>query len=214
MGNIFRIESAELLQVLAHARLTLPSVALTPSLVRGDFEMALEPEVGFTLSGDALWRCGFYHVLPPQKLRVSQGALPIGEKASDKSDAVRVLYCSRFDSAARACWLICPQVVEKRKPSADMTGRVMALLNCEDGFVVTSENFCRIPVLGCVCSSSSCFVAFCARFDLLFQRDVTRVSYVHVRSFKGGKLELTKPASSFVSKHPTFVFGGLNFSES
>jgi hypothetical protein len=165
VGNIFRIESAELLQVLAHALPTLPFVALTPSLVRGDFEMALEPEVGFTLSGDALWRCGFYHVLPPQKLRVSQGALPIGEKASDKSDAVRVLYCACLESAARARWLIGPQVVEKRKPSADMTGRVMALLNCEDGFVVTPENFCKIPVLGCVCSSSCCCFA-----ALLFAR--------------------------------------------
>jgi hypothetical protein len=57
-------------------------------LRRGDYEMALEPEVGFTLSGDALWRCSFYHVLPPQKLKVSQGSLPIGEKASNKSDAV------------------------------------------------------------------------------------------------------------------------------
>jgi hypothetical protein len=51
--------------------------------------MALEPEVGFTLSGEALRLCSFYHVLPLQKLRVSQGSLPIGERALDKSDAVR-----------------------------------------------------------------------------------------------------------------------------
>jgi hypothetical protein len=63
-------------------------IPLTDSLCRGDYEMALEPEVGFTLSGDALWRCSFYHILPPQKLKVSQGSLPIGEKASDKADAV------------------------------------------------------------------------------------------------------------------------------
>ena len=56
---------------------------------RGDYEMALEPEVGFTLSGEALRLCSFYHVLPLQKLRVSQGSLPIGERALDKSDAVR-----------------------------------------------------------------------------------------------------------------------------
>jgi hypothetical protein len=187
-----------------------------PSLARGDYEMSLEPEVGFTLSGDALWKCGFYHVLPPQKLRVSQGALPIGEKASDKSDAVRALRSAIQPARHRSAWVIGSQVVEKRKPSADMTGRVMALLHCEDGFVVTSENYCRIPVLGCVCTiclvAAGCFLR--ALFDSLCHRDVTCFSYVHVRSFKGGKLELTKPASSFMSKHPTFVFGGLNFSES
>ena len=53
--------------------------------------MALEPEVGFTLSGEALRLCSFYHVLPLQKLRVSQDSLPIGERALDKSDAVRTL---------------------------------------------------------------------------------------------------------------------------
>jgi hypothetical protein len=53
--------------------------------------MALEPEVGFTLSGEALRLCSFYHVQPPIKLRVNQGSLPIGERALDKSDAVCVL---------------------------------------------------------------------------------------------------------------------------
>jgi hypothetical protein len=57
-------------------------------VARGDYEMALEPEVGFTLSGEALRLCSFYHVLPLQKLRVSQGSLPIGERALDKLDAV------------------------------------------------------------------------------------------------------------------------------
>ena len=51
--------------------------------------------------------------------------------------------------------LCCLQVVEKRKPSADMHGRVMAVLQCEDGFVVTAENYCRIPVLGCVRAGAS-----------------------------------------------------------
>ena len=111
--------------------------------------MPLEPEVGFTLSGDALRLCQFYHVQPPQKMRVSQGSLPIGERAADRSDAVRDALSVRV--CARACVSDCLgllQVVEKKKPSADMHGRVMAVLHCEDGFVVTAENYCRIPVLG------------------------------------------------------------------
>ncbi len=56
--------------------------------------MALEPEVGFTLSGDTLSRCSFYHVLPPQKLGVSQGSLPIGDKVLIKSNAVRAICTS------------------------------------------------------------------------------------------------------------------------
>jgi hypothetical protein len=56
--------------------------------VRGDYELALEAEVGFTLSGETLRLCSFYHVQPPQKSRMGQGSLPIGERASDKSDSV------------------------------------------------------------------------------------------------------------------------------
>lgn len=47
------------------------------------------------------------------------------------------------------CFIHAVQVVEKKKPDATMNGRVMAVLNCEEGFVVTAENYCRIPVMGC-----------------------------------------------------------------
>jgi hypothetical protein len=69
----------------------LAAAFLTQPRIRGDYEMALEPEVGFTLSGEALRLCSFYHVQPPIKLRVNQGSLPIGERALDKSDAVCAL---------------------------------------------------------------------------------------------------------------------------
>ena len=85
-------------------------------------------------------------------MRVSQGSLPIGERAADRSDAVRdALSALSVRVFARACVSDCLgllQVVEKKKPSAEMHGRVMAVLHCEDGFVVTAENYCRIPVLG------------------------------------------------------------------
>jgi hypothetical protein len=54
------------------------------------------------------------------------------------------------------------QVVEKQAPSAVMSGRVMAVLNCEDGFVVTSQNFCKIPVLGyALCLLQTIGFCFC-----------------------------------------------------
>lgn len=125
--------------------------------------MALEPEVGFTLSGDALSRCSFYHVLPPQKLRVSQGSLPIGDKVSIKSDSVRAFCacCSEHNvEAARQLLTGHQVVVEKKTPSAVMSGRVMAVLDCKDGFVVTSQNYCKIPVLGyALCLLQT--IAFC-----------------------------------------------------
>jgi len=139
--------------------------------------------------------------------------------------------------------LCCLQVVEKRKPSADMHGRVMAVLQCEDGFVVTAENYCRIPVLGCVhagagvvcvcvclclclcvCVSVCVCLRACVRVSVCLCVCVCECCncsaailtaacrYVHVRSWKGGvnsKLEITKPASSFVTKAPTFVFGSV-----
>jgi hypothetical protein len=41
------------------------------------------------------------------------------------------------------------QIVEKvKKLSSDMQGRVMAVLHCDEGFLVTAENYSRIPVLG------------------------------------------------------------------
>jgi hypothetical protein len=150
MGHFLRIENAKLFQVSFACPPTLstwfPAQNLSQPFSRGDYEMALEPEVGFTLSGEALRLCSFYHVLPLQKLRVSQGSLPMGERAADKSDAVcicRGCNCIGCPQLTRAC-----QIVEKKKPDATMQGRIMAVLNCEEGFVVTAENYCRIPVLG------------------------------------------------------------------
>jgi hypothetical protein len=149
MGHLLRVKNTKLFQV-PFARPLLFSCSsnhsLTQPLLRGDYEMALEPEVGFTLSGEALRLCGFYHVLPLQKLRVSQGSLPMGERAADKSDAV----CTCLVCGGDDCTQLTPtcQIVEKKKPDATMQGRVMAVLNCEEGFVVTAENYCRIPVLG------------------------------------------------------------------
>ena len=146
MGHFLRIESSKLLQVFfylfPYGRLA--AAFPTQPRTRGDYEMALEPEVGFTLSGEALRLCSFYHVQPPIKLRVNQGSLPIGERALDKSDAVCALLRTARWLSVTYTW----QVVEKKKPGADMHGRVMAVLNCEDGFVVTAENFSKIPVLG------------------------------------------------------------------
>ena len=108
-------------------------------------------------------------------------------------------------------------VVEKKTPSAVMSGRVMAVLDCKDGFVVTSQNYCKIPVLGyalCLLQRLLFVFAFFARLHRISLHVETLFRYVHVRSFKGGKLELTKPASSFSYKHPTFVFGDLIYSES
>jgi hypothetical protein len=50
---------------------------------------------------------------------------------------------------SQRCFTDSAQVVEKKKPDATMNGRVMAVLNCEEGFVVTAENYCRIPIMGC-----------------------------------------------------------------
>ena len=50
---------------------------------------------------------------------------------------------------SQRCFTDGAQVVEKKKPDATMNGRVMAVLNCEEGFVVTAENYCRIPIMGC-----------------------------------------------------------------
>jgi hypothetical protein len=110
-------------------------------------------------------------VLPPQKLRVSQGSLPIGDKVSIKSDSVRAFcayaaeslffgYSEHNVEAARQLLTGHQVVVEKKTPSAVMSGRVMAVLDCKDGFVVTSQNYCKIPVLGyALCLLQT--IAFC-----------------------------------------------------